>query len=425
MSGEVELDEGEIGAVRYRRKDVETLLARIDLKGVGLRVVYVWTCPGAAEYGLESEGECEQQGGGWRVEDLLAIGKTGNIGEYDEKEWVGSIAEADEAFARLKDDGAAVVAGDAARSNKDNGDDNVGGDDDGDNDDAYWAAYDQTPGPTPTRTSPPPLGRLGTGTGTRMRSNTAIYTNPTNNTNSDVNHVAQPNPNSAQHESGNLNDAANTSAKSPSNKSLADSRNISASELAYFARYESEVQPAMDGPEPDSNLGSGTERSRAGDGPMRDMKGLRGLMTIPQRREMVDGVSGIGFGIGNAASDANPVNHPPLPNTYQSDINNNSNNNNLHYDNSDTIDFRNTIRDTNHQPLPLSASIAAGTELARTLESYAALASHQSRVETAVRQHISAQVKSMYRLAGSVGIGREEFASLVGTEVELLGVGEE
>ena len=129
-------------------------------------------------------------------------------------------------------------------------------------------------------------------------------------------------------------------------------------------------------------------------------------------------------------------------------MNNTNNSTDFHFNNNDKSEeikavfnryHANGENDRARQPIPMSSESASaltspspydpmpsnGFNLPRTLESYAALASHQSRVETAVRQHVGTQVKSMYRLAASVGIGRAEFERLVRTEVELLGIGEE
>ena len=460
----MELDEGEIGAVRYQRKDVETLLAGIDLGAVGLRVVYVWCGEGGIEAG-EVE-EVDGKGGVWKVGEVGFIGKKGSGGGDDKVEWVGSIAEADERYAREKEGAEGVMDGKAVVHKETNGGGGAGaGEDDSDEDDAYWAAYDQTPGPTPTRTSPPPLpplGRLGFGTenddgngngiGTRKRSNTAIYTDPTTKLTSNVHQSTQSN--------------ANT--QSAFRKSLADSRNISASELAYFARYESEVQPAMDGHDPGPASGHGTGAVRSSDG-----GNLMGnTMTMSRGRELVDGAA---YGNSNTANGTNSTitrNTQPLDATNQAkytdfDAANDDKNNVYSNGSNDQTKSNNTVfnryykdkrfNDTNkninatttneiiNEPLPTSAIASASypspspfsptattttsslskSNLPQTLESYAALASHQSRVETAVRQHVGTQVKSMYRLAGSVGMGREEFGRLVRTEVELLGVGEE
>ncbi|KAI5849041.1 hypothetical protein BZA05DRAFT_81219 [Tricharina praecox] len=72
-----------------------------------------------------------------------------------------------------------------------------------------------------------------------------------------------------------------------------------------------------------------------------------------------------------------------------------------------------------HAPRPLSAGSAGSDgKLAARLEEQAQNTGIQ--VEIAVKQHISTSLKSMYRLAKQAGIGREEFAGIINTEVSML-----
>ena len=70
-------------------------------------------------------------------------------------------------------------------------------------------------------------------------------------------------------------------------------------------------------------------------------------------------------------------------------------------------------------PSPRSGSPSAGV---LALED---LASQQMQAETGVKQHISTSIKSLFRLAKVVGMGREEFDRVVRTELEVLGMVEE
>ena len=405
VSGEVELDEGEIDNVRYKRLDVETLHARVDFGSIGLRVIYLWCYSGKEEQGVAAD--TEEQVDRWRLAELVAIEEDEKIIEENETAWAESVAGADETFGRMKDGGdqtlAGVINNNSAKTaiTAKNGHDNDNNDEE-DDDDAYWAAYDQTPGPTPTRTSPPPLG--GPSAGSRTRSNTAIYTSTSNGRNSGPN----PNLNTKPYNTNSANGNSKSSTSSVSKRgsytaSLANSRNISASELAYFARYESEVQPAMDGHDPDEERGVPNQSNTT-------------KTETSRTRRLIDGAP---YSSNANASDNNGTTMAQNQNP------------NL---NPDLVHPQPQPHNTYHSPPTSANTITTGittmnnpraADLASNLECYASLASHQIRAETAVRQHIATNVKSMYRLAGSVGIGREEFERLVMTEVELLGVGEE
>ncbi|KAB8237970.1 uncharacterized protein BDW43DRAFT_262729, partial [Aspergillus alliaceus] len=72
-------------------------------------------------------------------------------------------------------------------------------------------------------------------------------------------------------------------------------------------------------------------------------------------------------------------------------------------------------------PRPSSASSTSSEAVARLeLE-----AENQSACEVGVKQHISSNVKSLFRLARATGITRAEFQSLVKTELELLNVSDD
>lgn len=71
-------------------------------------------------------------------------------------------------------------------------------------------------------------------------------------------------------------------------------------------------------------------------------------------------------------------------------------------------------------PRPSSSSSTTSERMINRLESHAET---QSAAETGVRQHISTSVKSLFRLARTVGIERAEFERIVAREVEVLGIG--
>jgi hypothetical protein len=73
-----------------------------------------------------------------------------------------------------------------------------------------------------------------------------------------------------------------------------------------------------------------------------------------------------------------------------------------------------SVPDTPVHPRPLSASSAESVErLERQAET-------QSQAEVGIKQHISTDIKSLYRLAKSAGIEREEFERIVKTELDML-----
>jgi len=70
-----------------------------------------------------------------------------------------------------------------------------------------------------------------------------------------------------------------------------------------------------------------------------------------------------------------------------------------------------------HAPRPLSAR-SDGKPTARLEEQ--ALQQTSIQAEVAVKQHISTSLKSLYRLAKQTGIGQEEFAGIINTELSVL-----
>jgi hypothetical protein len=156
---------------------------------------------------------------------------------------------------------------------------------------------------------------------------------------------------------------------SPARAGVATDRSVGHSEGEYFARY-SEVQPAMDNQDPSGAFNDMGNSSLHGDILARMMKqqarGIEG--TEPILREAVDLEAA-----GVEAVDT-PVN----------------------------------------QPKPSPSSPASSGAVARLEE----IADQQSASEIGIRQHIGSTVKSLYRLAKSAGIEREEFNRIVQTELE-------
>ncbi|OAF54903.1 hypothetical protein VC83_08664 [Pseudogymnoascus destructans] len=76
------------------------------------------------------------------------------------------------------------------------------------------------------------------------------------------------------------------------------------------------------------------------------------------------------------------------------------------------------------QPRPRSAASSASGRSA-AVEVLEDKVEREGRHDTAVRQHIGASVKSLYRLARAAGMGRGEFRALVETELAVVGVEED
>lgn len=207
-------------------------------------------------------------------------------------------------------------------------------------DDDYWASYDRTPGRTPAQKNSP----------------------------------APP---------------AMSSASGPTN------RQRTQSELDYYARYGSEVQPAMDAHDPDEahpELGEST---------------VNGDSLVASRS-------------------------PPQP---SSDGRTSRPNGTSLYP-ADTLSPLQTIPSDVSAPQPISPTSSTGSNSVERLESKAAEMSEalslgggmtrgSDRAQMAVKQHVSTDIKSLFRLARSSGMEREEFERIVRTELDCLGMMEE
>jgi hypothetical protein len=186
---------------------------------------------------------------------------------------------------------------------------------DEDEDDSYWASYDRTPGRTPSvKRSPAP---------------------------------------------------ATSSVQLPS-----------ASELEYFARYMSEVQPAMDPEDPDEAALQPHEST------------LNGNTLVSQQRE-VEHEQAETSNIDPQGYDSSYSTQAAIPDGIRSEV---------------------EIR----SPKPSSSGSASPVE---RLEQRARSV---SSAEFGIKQHISTDIKSLYRLAKSAGIDREEFERIVKTELDVL-----
>jgi len=184
-----------------------------------------------------------------------------------------------------------------------------------DDDGSYWAAYDQTPAQTPgLKRSPVPV----------------------------ANRRAQAGP--------------------------------SQSELEYFARYASEVQPALDAHDPDEENPAAAESTLNGN--------LFSYTQQPQTEPL-------------ETSHLGPNGSDGL----------------------ERVETR-TSRDLRHPRPSSSASSHSVDKLERT-------AAFHSQAELAIKQHISTDIKSLFRLARASGIEREEFERIIQRELEVLPMLEE
>ena len=139
VSGEI--DFGEVEIIQYRRLDEETLQAKVVVTDIGLIVVYLW-CVGDPEGG----------GDGWHAAEVRPLEGDENVAS---ETWWPTMGQADERFEnRMMDE--------ALRHGEENTvtqrpADNVPtiAEEQSDDDDDYWAQYDQTPGGrTPAVKSP-------------------------------------------------------------------------------------------------------------------------------------------------------------------------------------------------------------------------------------------------------------------------------
>ncbi|KAL8946242.1 MAG: hypothetical protein Q9222_007341 [Ikaeria aurantiellina] len=138
VSNEIEFGEEEV--LGYRRLDEETLQSRIDIRDLGLTVIYLW-CQGDAEGG----------GDGWRVAELMPLDDR----EGETSIWLRSIGDANQKCAEQNSLGPAARPTNGTSSKLSNGDEaDIAVDGADDNDDDYWAQYDNaptcTPGPQPS-----------------------------------------------------------------------------------------------------------------------------------------------------------------------------------------------------------------------------------------------------------------------------------
>ncbi|GIJ90740.1 hypothetical protein Asppvi_009702 [Aspergillus pseudoviridinutans] len=167
------------------------------------------------------------------------------------------------------------------------------------------------------------------------------------------------------------------SVKTPAPNPLSSLQRQDTSEASYFSRY-ADVQPAMDNHDPSE------EQPEVGP------SSLNGDMLASLLRQQVNSSS---------------LEEPARTNGYANG----------------TIADETTAMSLDH-PRPSSTSSTASEAAVAKLEQEA---EHQSACEVGVKQHISSNIKSLFRLAKITGLSRAEFQSLVKTELELLNLSDD
>ncbi|KAH6205414.1 hypothetical protein HBI42_198170 [Parastagonospora nodorum] len=155
------------------------------------------------------------------------------------------------------------------------------------------------------------------------------------------------------------------------------------SELEYFARYASEVQPALDAHDPDEENPVTGESTLNGN----TLNYTRQPQTEPLETSNL-GPNGYDSSMPLAASGSNGVEHTEA----------------IHQDDFSAL---------NHPRPSSSASENSVQRLERQAENY-------SQAEIAIKQHISTDIKSLFRLAKASGIDREEFERIIRRELDVL-----
>lgn len=137
VSGEI--DFGDVEDIMYRRLDEETLQARMVVTDLGILVIYLWC-----------EGDQEGGGNGWRVSEVRPLeGDTDN----SRNNWLPSVTQSEGKYqGKMMED--ALKQGEDHSVNPGSTNGHLGVGKPKDDDDDYWAQYDNTPEGTPALKSP-------------------------------------------------------------------------------------------------------------------------------------------------------------------------------------------------------------------------------------------------------------------------------
>lgn len=266
--------------------------------------------------------ESDEHGGtgpGWKLTELRSLEDL-----EDGTQWFDTPSEADDAansqsIGVPQSNGSANGNGHAAYA--------IPADTEDDDEDDYWGAYDRTPSQTPGQKHSP----------------------------------APPTQSSLQ----------------------ASSRQRTQSELEYFARYGAEVQPAMDGHDPDEEHPELGESTLTGDALVR-----------AQARQL-------------ETSDGRPKDGP--------------------HDSATATSLERSLHTDLSMPRPISPT-SSHSSVDKLEERAAAMSSeddNNDRAQLGIKQHISTDIKSLFRLARSAGMQRKEFERIVRTELDVLGLMEQ
>ncbi|KAF3482115.1 uncharacterized protein GIQ15_04874 [Arthroderma uncinatum] len=296
VSGEIEIPDDI--TITYKRFDAETLRSCLPLDEFELTVLYVW-CP------------TDQEGGGpgWRVAEVLPLDAL----KDEEDTWVGSIEQANKVVQELAPKEASKAAEPSAKAVASRQEQDEA---DKDDEDDYWAQYDNVQSRTPANGAA---------------------------------NMAQPQSNGHGGEQ--------------------------MSDTAYYSQY-SNVQPALDNDDPTVDKNDIGDTSL--DGSTLDDIFKRQMENIIHQHK--------------AESQSKPSNEERGRQPADSDI------------------------PLSH-PRPASASSSNRSDAISKLE-YSAEC--QSASEMAIRQHISTNVKSMFRLARASGISRAEYQAMITRELDVL-----
>lgn len=374
VSGELELFEDEPETIEYRHLDAETVQAKCDVRKYGISVVWTWCTNDSGAVGVEAltgaSGGEQNTEDGWRIAEVRPVAGT------EDETWYPSQAEADEAapktLAEVSPSRSTPAPTPTAAPLSAPQPETPASEDD------YWALYDRTPAArTPARHSPAPLS-------TGLNPLTTL-----------------------------------------------DRRD---SETEYFARYASEVQPALDAHDPDESAAADASREDFSStlGPSQSVldptrRQLHGQPTPPDESDtgLTSQSKEVAASNSNAGEETYPLPCTEIPS--QSTIPPASAPRVLQP--SESHDALPTIYQQHHeQSIPYiphrngsmqSPQPSRSTSPINKLEREAAVT---SAAEVGVKQHISTEMKSLYRLARAAGIDRSEFERVVWREIEVLGM---
>jgi hypothetical protein len=167
--------------------------------------------------------------------------------------------------------------------------------------------------------------------------------------------------------------------------------------MDYFARYGSEVQPALDSHDPDEDNGEFADSTLNGDSLVRGPQTTSN--DISQQASYLSSLQP------HSAWNSTAETTNPAP----------------------QLDTRPNGDHDISMPRAISPTASNGS-IDRLEEQAAAMSSQggsSDRVLTAVKQHISTDIKSLFRLAKASGMDRAEFERVVRTELDVLGFMEE